>query len=298
MEQRADNKFSLLAETGINYSVSAVLPVLLSLVVLLIAGAASKNYASEPWYIYLSYLVPQIAIFAAAILWFRRSKTPIKTVYCGCKWYYFPLALLLAFGLFSLSELNGLFLSLFERFGYTMPESPLPPLGGWDLLPAILVIALFPAFFEETFFRGIQVGGMRRSGWGVASAALISGALFSLYHANPAQTVYQFACGAAYALVAIASGSVFPTMLAHFANNTVILCLTAAGYESIVPANFALGFYLLSGGALALSLAAAIYLGRGKAWGVKGGKRYLFAAGAGILILAVEWIALFVEGFL
>ena len=50
-----------------------------------------------------------------------------------------------------------------------------------------------------------------------------------LFHQNPAQTIYQFCCGTAFALVAIKAGSVLPTILAHFVNNTVILILYKAG---------------------------------------------------------------------
>ena len=45
---------------------------------------------------------------------------------------------------------------------------------------------------------------------------------------NPAPTTYQFIVGFCFCLLALDSGSVFPTVLAHFLNNAVIVILTYA----------------------------------------------------------------------
>lgn len=292
----------LLFEGGLNYSLSAVFPVVLSLVFLVVMRAAlGSGYAESDVYKYLSFVVPQVCIAAAAILFFRRTGRKASFVYrCPARWQYIPVAVVLAFGLFSLSELNELFFAFLEDMGYHSPAVELPDVSGWLLVPALLVIALLPAFFEETFFRGIQVRVMRESGWGVFSAALITGALFSLYHGNPAQTIYQFLCGVCYGLLAAKSGSVFPSMLAHFLNNAVIVILLSAGVEQLVPAGAELPFYLVSGVALAAALAVLTFADRKEspAFGAKGGKSYFLAAGAGIAVCAVEWIAVCAEGFI
>jgi membrane protease YdiL (CAAX protease family) len=57
----------------------------------------------------------------------------------------------------------------------------------------------------------------------MVAAVLVCGALFSLYHQNPAQTIYQFCCGMVFALLALRSGSIFPAMLSHFINNAAIV---------------------------------------------------------------------------
>src|SRR5699024_2828245 len=151
---------------------------------------------------------------------FRRSKPPVRTVYRDGRAKYYVFALRLQFGLlFSLSELNTLFLDWLSSLGYESPASALPPLTGWNLLPATLIIALLPALFEETLFRGILVGRMHASGWGNVATVCISGALFALYHGSPAQTIYQFFCGASFALLALRAGSALPTAVAHLCNN-------------------------------------------------------------------------------
>lgn len=297
MEGKA--KRPLLTETGINYSLAGVLPVLLTfLAVTIFRAAAGENYESYDSYKYLCYLLPQLCFAAACLLFFRRSgELSAREVYSPCKWYYFLIALALAFGLLSLSELNDLFIGLLEKVGYKRPQSTLPTLSGWYLLPAMIVIALLPAIFEESVFRGIQVRAMQKSGWGLASTLLISGALFSLFHGNPAQTLYQFACGAAYGLLAVRSGSVFPTMLAHFSNNAVILALVSAGLDEI-PGNAKLPLYLVAAVVLAATLVFLLFFERrGNQRGKPaGGTKFFLAASVGIAICAVEWITALVQG--
>jgi membrane protease YdiL (CAAX protease family) len=175
--------------------------------------------------LYANYLIPQLS-FAVIALWFFRYRKidslEIKRQVCAPK--YFIVAVLLQIGLFSLSELNSLFLTFLERFGYQDKGIQLPSMQGWGLVGVLLAMAVMPAVFEELFFRGVLLKGLRS--FGTVGAVLLCGGLFSLFHQNPAQTIYQFCCGVAYALVALRSGSVLPTMLAHFLNNAVIILLT------------------------------------------------------------------------
>lgn len=290
----------LLNEAGLNYTISALLPLLVSFLVGMIFSMASgKGYGETDAYKYCAYLVPQLCFAGAALLFFYRNRNEMRPreVYAPCHWKYFLLAVALAAGLFSLSWVNSAFISLLEKLGYRQPASTLPNVGGWYLLPAVLVIALLPAVFEETIFRGIQIRCMRRSGWGTASIILLTGALFALFHGNPQQTIYQFACGVCYALLAVRSGSILPTMGAHFLNNAVILALASAGYEDLPPAVRPY-FYAAMG---ALLLGVLVYLiffdksgnRKGK---LREGKKYFFAAGVGILACAAEWIATLVQG--
>ena len=72
--------------------------------------------------------------------------------------------------------------------------------------------------------------------FGIIGSVFLCGALFSLYHANPVQTIYQFVCGLAFAFMAVKSGSILPTVLSHFLNNTMIILLTKFGVSSIPTA--------------------------------------------------------------
>ena len=181
-QKQEELRLRALREAGVTYSLSAVLPVFLSLIVLLIASAVcGETYPDTQWYRYLSYLLPQLCFAAAAVVYFARTKHPLRETYRGCKWYYFAIAVVMEFGLiFSLSYLNNAFIWLLGKLGYSSRGTPLPDVGGWNLLPAIFVIALLPAVFEETIFRGILARNMHGAGWGTAATVLVSGSMFSL----------------------------------------------------------------------------------------------------------------------
>lgn len=288
-------------EGGIAFSLAALLSLLLAFIASAAVGLAGAEATSSDWFKYLSFLLPQIAFAAACVLYCRRSKLSVCRVYRPAKWYYFAVALLMQFGLlFSLNFLNDYFVKFLELFGYqaTMQDS-VPNLSGWNLLPAILVIALLPAIFEETFFRGAVFGSMEKSGWGTFSAVLISGAMFSLFHGNPEQTIYQFLCGAAFALLAQRAGSILPGILAHFANNAAILTLTSLGVDlEGMPLGGTVSLYVLSGICLAGSLLFLLLQKKNVRGGVKEGGQFFLAASVGILVCAVEWIVALVGGFL
>ncbi len=307
MEQSAEEKQEQfgkkhLTESGIAYSAAALFTVVLSLLLSAVGSAAGEGYEKQNWYLYLAYLCAQIAFAGAAALYFIRSKESFKAPFQRCHPKYFLIALLLQFGLlFSLSELNGLFISLLGKAGYHSQGVDVPELAGWNLLPAVLVIGLLPAFFEELLFRGVLARNMRGSGWGLLPVLLLSGAMFSLFHGRPEQTIYQFLCGICFSLVALRAGSILPTVLAHFCNNAVILILAACGVGelSALPMGAYLGLIIPSAVCFVLVLVYLVFFdkrgnGRGKlVYGVE----FTVAAGGGLLICAIEWIAALVMGF-
>lgn len=293
----------LLREAGRAYSVAAAAPVffslLLSLILSLVAGEGEER---SDWELYLLYLIPQLAFLGAAAIYFYRSKEPVKQVFRGCKPKYFILAIALEFGLlFSLSSVNSIFIGYLEKLGYVSSETPIPDLTGWNVLPALLVIALLPAFCEELLFREILTRNLYRDGWGHITVCLVVGAMFSLFHGSPEQTVYQFLCGACFALVAVRAGSVLPTMVAHFLNNAVIIILDAVGVLENETASLVLLYLVLP--SLFCLAATLIYLlafdkNNGRKGGIKDGKIFFLASGVGLALCAFEWIYALFAGFL
>ena len=291
-----------LKESGIAFSLAALLPVLVSLVLSVLVAAMGEGAQGSVWYRYLAYFLPQLCFALSAAVYFRRARHPFPAMYRGAKWYYYLIAVLMQFGLlFSLGELNTLFLSWLETLGYTSSAGSLPPLeGGWLVL-TLFVVALLPAVFEETLFRGILVGRMRASGWGTCSVIFISGALFSLFHGNPAQTLYQFICGVCFALLVVRAGSILPSMLAHLLNNAAVLVFTACGADlGKMAAGWNIALLVCSALCLAGTLAYLIFFDKanGQKGGVKDGKHFFFAAAVGIAVCAVQWVAVLVSGFI
>ena len=254
-----------------------------------VAGVTFPEGADYPdWYRYCAYLLPQAAIILTLVAFFVFVDVKPKQVCRGAKAGYFLLAIALQFGLFSLSRANEAFISfLQEVFGYTVTSTGLPSLDGWNILPVILAVALLPAVVEETLFRGVMLLPMKK--FSTPLAVLLSGALFALYHQNPAQTIYQFCCGCAFALVAVRAGSVFPTMLSHFLNNAVIIVLTACGIGDFTGIG-GIVFYTLSGISLAAWLIFLLFIDKnGNEKKICSVRPFLFAAAAGIVACVLMW---------
>lgn len=227
--------------SGLAFSASECLQVLLSCTFMIFTTAAvssgvlQKDYDKTDGYLYVSYLLPQLAFALTAIFYFgyigKPFKQTVKENKCPPK--YFLAAILLQAGLLSLSQLNTWFLEFLGRFGYQSEEIRVPSLNGFGFFGVLIVVAALPAVLEELVFRGILLNGLKS--FGKTGAVLLCGALFALYHKNPAQTLYQFCCGAAFALVAIRSGSILPTTLSHFLNNAAVIVLTKFGVTDFSP---------------------------------------------------------------
>lgn len=216
--------------SGLAFSAATLAPTVFTVVFLLFVGAfglLTEGYEQQDWYLYCNYLLPQISFFAVGVLYFCLTKEKVSSVASLPKWHYFVLAIILQIGLFSLGDLNTYFLQFLENFGYESKPVQLPSLEGGGVVGVLLVVALMPALFEELIFRGILLKGMKS--FPVWAAALLCGGMFSIFHMNPAQTLYQFCCGVAFAFVAIRSGSIWPTALMHLCNNGLLIVLAALG---------------------------------------------------------------------
>ena len=283
--------------SGAVYSVTAVLPVLFSfvfLIFILATGLATGDYAESDWFLYSSFLLPQTAFFVIAFVFLRADRTGLETVTSKPHWKYFIVAVVLQIGLLSLSELNTWFIKFLGGIGYVENEIKIPSMDGMGFFGVLFVIAVLPAVFEELIFRGLLLKGLKNCG--ETFAVLICGALFALYHQKPEQTVYQFCCGAAFALVAIRSGSILPTVLSHFLNNAWILIMTKFSWSL---ASIYLPFLICSAICLVGSLAYLLFFDKKEGFRQfekkKSIKDFLFFAGIGIFICLFSWIsALFI----
>lgn len=283
---------------GVLYSAATLLPVLLSFVfsVVLTAAQISVEKPYPDWYIYCSYLLPQISFAVVVFFFFGCTQAEPKKVYRGAKWQYFLLAILLQFGLFSLSWVNDLFIRFLNNVTGYESEIYLPDLSNGGIAGAIVVIAVLPAIFEESIFRGLLLDPLKK--FSTPVAVILCGALFALYHQSPMQTVYQFICGCAFALMAIRASSVLPTVLSHFLNNAAILLLTYFGIDEFTGVG-GIVFYILSAVALVASLAILVFTGKDtNTKKTESAKPFFVTASVGIAVCAVVWIINLVAGIL
>lgn len=284
------------AKGGFAFSVTVVVYVFLSLVLSLIielSGAAGTQGA-----LYAAYLVSPAAIAAGCAATVFAGKLGFRQAFpVRCKLKYYAIALLLVFGLmFSLGTVNGYLVQFLETLGYQPRSSTLPDLDGWGIVWAVLVIAVIPAVFEEALFRGVILNNAEE-GAGTLRAVLLCGFVFSLYHGSVEQTVYQFICGCLFALLAVRSRSVLPSVVIHFINNALILVFSRFGlFDELgnlaMPPAVNVAVTVLS----AVSFVAAtllLVLDRAQTKPKKeGGVCPFFVWGAlGTVIMAVLWIA-------
>ena len=109
-------------------------------------------------------------------------------------------------------------------------------------------MAVLPAVVEEIAIRGIVLQPLRRYGdW---FAIIASSLIFSLMHGNMVQIPYTLAAGIIFGVVAVSTGSLWPSIVLHFLNNlfsVLILCVDSNFSET--AANF---FVFIMLGALVL----------------------------------------------
>ena len=126
-----------------------------------------------------------------------------------------------------------------------------------NIFGVIVKHALIPSLFEEAVFRFIPI--MLLSPYSKKNALFISSVMFASVHCNLFQIPYALTASLVLSAVAIATGSIFPSVMLHFLNNLAsISFMRCAG----VP-YFNLIFFLSLGVLTLLSL-GFIYLKRDK----------------------------------
>jgi membrane protease YdiL (CAAX protease family) len=141
------------------------------------------------------------------------------------KWNLKPLqiiaAMLLVVAAMSLSDV------ITEKLNLTnLLENQLTALS--NSFVGILTIALIGPLAEEMVFRvGIE-GHLLRKGLKPWYAILISAAIFSIIHLNPAQMLGAFALGILFGWLFYRTGSAIPSILGHVLNNSLCVVLSFA----------------------------------------------------------------------
>ena len=112
-----------------------------------------------------------------------------------------------------------------------MQRLVIPARGARPLAIDLLALALLPAVAEELLFRGVLWGAVRPR-LGVTGAILVTAIAFGLYHGS----IYRFAPaafgGLLIGVVRAASGSLWPALAFHFANNGGVIVAMHLGYDT------------------------------------------------------------------
>jgi sodium transport system permease protein len=103
------------------------------------------------------------------------------------------------------------------------------------LLASLALFALTPAVCEEMFFRGLILRGLLTR-VPPATAIALCAAMFGIYHVDLYRLVPTTLLGGMLGFIAWRSGSLGPSILAHFLNNAVLVSLGTAGLDRRIDA--------------------------------------------------------------
>jgi membrane protease YdiL (CAAX protease family) len=92
-----------------------------------------------------------------------------------------------------------------------------------------VALALVPAACEEALFRGALLRALAPRFGGPAAVALAALA-FGCFHFSLYKLVPTTALALVLGALALASGSLWPAVLAHATNNALVVCLGRAGW--------------------------------------------------------------------
>jgi membrane protease YdiL (CAAX protease family)/uncharacterized RDD family membrane protein YckC len=89
---------------------------------------------------------------------------------------------------------------------------------------AVMAIVVLAPVAEEIFFRGFFFAGLRQR-WSLWPSAILSGAVFGLVHAptGPTAAIPLAGLGVGLAWLYNKTGSIYPSMFAHFLNNAIAI---------------------------------------------------------------------------
>ena len=105
-----------------------------------------------------------------------------------------------------------------------------PPGGDRPLVLSLAALALTPAICEEALFRGPILRGFRQR-FSAGAACLLTGLLFGILHGDVWRFIPTSLLGALLSWVALASGSILPSMLVHLINNGALIILGYYGLD-------------------------------------------------------------------
>ena len=207
-------------DLGPSYSIAVAVMIVMSIVLGLIFGSDASG-----WQFWLMQALFTLFIGGSAALYAFMTKTNllvatklnVKPKYAHVLWGCLAVTFLIA----CMTPINNVLLDGIERSGLERPSVNLES----NLVGLLVVASLLPAFCEELVFRGTVAQSLVGSKSKLAALA-ISGGLFALYHANPAQTVHQFVLGAFLTLLVFRSGSLWTSVIAHLFNNVLVVVLS------------------------------------------------------------------------
>lgn len=179
--------------------------------------AAAENYQPGSTEMLTALMISDIAIIVATILICRKGwAEPFRwKMPAGKGVFTIVLSLIGAAGLIILTEALAEKLNLPDLMADTFQAVSLSPLALW-------AIALIGPLAEEVACRyGIAGSLLEQKKWAPWAVILVSAIIFAVLHMNPAQMLVAFIIGVYLGWLYIVTGSLWPCIICHVANNAV-----------------------------------------------------------------------------
>ncbi len=103
-----------------------------------------------------------------------------------------------------------------------------------DFFIITVAAALLPALCEETMFRGMILSTLEKK-YGALKASMLCGLFFGIFHFSAYRFIPTAIIGFYLSMLKISTGSIIPSMIAHFINNFIIIA--AINAEKIIQIN-------------------------------------------------------------
>lgn len=223
--------------------ISVLIFVLLSLVSLFSADLFG-NMGSGKYYI-LAFITLAVFLPATIIVAKKSNMTPknfLKLKKIKARWI--PLIFFTAFTVSLLSMmLNALVYKISGTYFGDALANPVSSVSWENPFGTALAVIVFPAIFEELFFRGAYLAFYKKSG--LLKAIIASSLCFAFMHASPYNLLGPFIAGIACCILTVILDSVYPAVLCHIINN-LMSCVIVYYAPSINSSGLA-GFTVIVG---------------------------------------------------
>lgn len=135
--------------------------------------------------------------------------------------------------------------------------------GERPFLLNLLLVAVTPAICEEMLFRGVVLRGLATR-LQPAAAVVVTGLLFGAFHLDLYRLFPTAVLGVLLSWLALASGSLVPSIVAHMLNNAILVTLATAHIDDHLAKIGTAGSAAIAGGAVVLSAIGLRLVQRGR----------------------------------
>ncbi len=205
---------------GMNFFIFFLLANGLQLAVTGLIMFLRPSMAADNFGLYLFLAMIPMYVVGVPVLWLlckRREAVELPKHKMGAgKFFIF---MMMCFGVMILGNIVGLIISGIIGLikGSPVVNAVGEILTGSSLLVNIFIVGICAPIFEEFMFRKLLIDRMVR--YGEATAIVVSGLMFGLFHGNFIQFFYAAALGMMFAFVYVKTGRLKYTIIAHMIIN-------------------------------------------------------------------------------